>query len=266
MPTVNDASGGDRALVGRLRFAVDTGGTFTDLIVGEADGSLGMHKAPTTPDDPVSGVIDVMRVAAQQAGETLAGYLGRGDGRAFLGGVAATWPLVTRAQQSAMPVVGFMSSGSSGPLRVALAAFEDGLKEAGYIAGQNVTIEYRFSEGQFDRFPGFYPNSFRRKASVIVTTSHAGVLAAKKATSTIPIVFSIGDDPVKLGIVPSLNRPGGNLTGVYQFTAGLEGKRLGLLHEMVPQGLDLGRAHPPELRAVPIAIARRAGGGCHAWV
>jgi putative ABC transport system substrate-binding protein len=186
--------------------------------------------------------------------------------REFLGvlaGAAAAWPVVARAQQSAMPVVGFASSGSAGTLRLALAGFEDGLKEAGYIAGQNVTVEYRFAEGQFDRFPGFISEFIQRKASVIVTTSFDGALAAKKATSTIPIVFSIGDDPVKLGIVPSLNRPGGNLTGVYQFAAGLEGKRLGLLHEMVPHASTLGvLLHPnfgsfqSQLRDVQEAAAR----------
>jgi len=180
-----------------------------------------------------------------------------------LGGAAATWPLVARAQQSAMPMVGFAISGSPGTMRLALAGFEDGLKEAGYIAGQNVTVEYRFAEGQFDRFPGFISEFIQRKAFVIVTTSTAGALAAKKATSTIPIVFSTGDDPVKLGIVPSLNRPGGNLTGVYQFASGLEGKRLGLLHEMVPHASTLGvLLHPnfgsfqTQLRDVQEAAAR----------
>jgi ABC-type uncharacterized transport system substrate-binding protein len=132
-------------------------------------------------------------------------------------------------------MVGFAVSGSAGPLRLALAGFDDGLKEMGYIAGQNVSVERRFAEGQFDRFPGFISEFVRSKASVIVTTSNPGVLAAKKATTTIPIVFSLGDDPVKLGIVPSLNRPEGNITGVYQFTTGLEGKRLGLLREMLPK-------------------------------
>ena len=163
----------------------------------------------------------------------------RRDFFGVLGGLAATWPFVARAQAQ-LPVVGFAVSGSSGLLRVALAAFEGGLKETGYVVGQNVAAEYRFAEGQFDRFPGFISEFIQRKASVIVTTSNAGVLAAKRATSNIPIVFSIGDDPVKLGIVPSLNRPGGNLTGVYQFTSGLEGKRLGLLHEMVPKASTLG--------------------------
>jgi putative ABC transport system substrate-binding protein len=153
---------------------------------------------------------------------------------------ASAWPLAARAQQQALPIVGFAVAGSAQALRRALAGFEDGLKESGYVAGQNVSIEYRFAEGQFDRFPAFISEFIRRKTSVIVTTSSAGVLAAKKATSTIPIVFSTGEDPVRLGIVSSLNRPTGNLTGVYQFAVRLEGKRLGLLHEMVPKAKTLG--------------------------
>jgi putative ABC transport system substrate-binding protein len=183
----------------------------------------------------------------------------RRDFIAALGGALAM-PLAARAQQPS-PMVGFASNSST--LRRALAGFEDGLKEAGYIAGQNVSVEYRFAEGQFDRFPAFISEFIRRNASVIVTTSNAGALAAKKATSTIPVVFSIGDDPVKLGIVPNLNRPSGNLTGVYQFTTGLEGKRLGLLHEMVPKAATLGvLIHPnyapseSQLRDVQEAAAR----------
>jgi putative ABC transport system substrate-binding protein len=185
--------------------------------------------------------------------------------REFLGvlsGAATLWPLIARAQQPAMPVVGFVSSGSAGTLRRALAGFEEGLKESGYIAGQNVTVEYRFAEGQFDRLPGFISEFIRRKVAVLGTTS-AGVLVAKKATSTIPIVFSVGDDPVKTGIVPSLNRPGGNLTGVYQFASGLEGKRLGLLHELVPKAATLAALiHPnfvsseSQLRDVQEAASR----------
>ena len=156
-----------------------------------------------------------------------------------LGGAAAGWPLAVHAQQPTMPVVGFMSSGSLGPLRQALAGFEDGLKEAGYIAGQNVTVEYRFSEGQTDRFPALVSELVGRKVAVLAVSSNAGVQAAKQATATIPIVFSVGEDPVTTGLVASLNRPGGNLTGVYQFTTGLEGKRLGLLHELVPKATTL---------------------------
>ncbi len=157
---------------------------------------------------------------------------------AFLGGTAATWPLVARAQQPAIPVVGFALSSSAAVLRTALAGFEDGLKDSGYIAGQNVAIEYRFADGQFERFPGFISDFMKRKVAVLVTSS-AGVPIAKKLTSTIPIIFTMGDDPVKAGIVPSLNRPGGNVTGVYQFATGLEAKRLGLLREMIPKASTL---------------------------
>lgn len=153
----------------------------------------------------------------------------------LIGGAVAARPLAARAQQQTIPVVGFLSSGAPGPLRQQLAAFEEGLKESGYIKGRNVAVEYRFAEGQFNRFPALASDLVSRQAAVLVVTTDAGTRAAKQATTTIPIVFSIGEDPVKLGLVASLRRPGGNVTGVYQFTTGLEAKRLGLLHEMVPQ-------------------------------
>jgi putative ABC transport system substrate-binding protein len=138
-----------------------------------------------------------------------------------------------------MPVVGFAMAGSPGVLRRAIAGFEEGLKDSGYIIGQDVAVEYRFAEGQFERFPALISELLARKLSVLVTTSNAGANAAKKAAGTVPVVFSIGDDPIKLGLVASLNRPGGNMTGVYQFAAGLEGKRLGLLHELIPKASTL---------------------------
>jgi ABC-type uncharacterized transport system substrate-binding protein len=165
--------------------------------------------------------------------------IGRRDFITLLGSAAAAWPLAARAQQPPMPVVGFLSSGSPAPLRQQVAAFREGLKEAGYVEGQNVTVEYGFAEGQLDRFPVLVSDLVRRQVSVLVVTSNTGALVAKHATSTIPIVFSVGDDPVASGLVPSLNRPGGNLTGVYQFTTGLEAKRLGLLHEMVPKATTI---------------------------
>jgi putative ABC transport system substrate-binding protein len=153
----------------------------------------------------------------------------------LLGGTAVGWPLAGRAQQQTIPVIGFMSSGAPGPLRQQLAAFEEGLKESGYTKGRDVAVEYRFAEGQFNRFPALASDLVSRRVAVLVVTTDAGTRAAKDATTTIPIVFSIGEDPVKLGLVASLRQPGGNITGVYQFTTGLEAKRLGLLHEMVPQ-------------------------------
>ena len=160
-------------------------------------------------------------------------------------GSGAAWPLAARAQQPAMPVVGFMSAGSPGPLRRQIRALHAGLMEAGYVDGQNVTVELRFAEGQLDRLPALAADLVRRRAAVLMTSSTAGVFAAKQATTTIPIVFSVGDDPVKIGIVDSLHRPGGNLTGVYQFASGLEAKRLSLLHDLVPRVTSIAAlVHP----------------------
>jgi putative ABC transport system substrate-binding protein len=151
----------------------------------------------------------------------------------LLGGATVVGPLVARAQQPTMPVIGFMIAGVQARSQQ-IAAFHAGLKESGYVQGQNVTVELRSAEGHFDRYPALAADLLRHGVAVLVAVNNDAALAAKRATATTPIVFGMGGDPVALGLVASLNHPGGNITGIYFFTQGLEGKRLGLLHELVP--------------------------------
>jgi len=189
----------------------------------------------------------------------------RRDFITFVGGTAA-WPLVARAQQQAMPVIGYLSSRSPEDTADLLAAFRSGLAEGAFIEGQTVTIEYRFARGQYDRLPALAAELANKPIEVLVTTGgEVAALAAKAATSMIPIVFTIGGDPVKLGLVVSYSRPGGNITGVNILTTTMETKRLGLLHELIPQAAIIAalvdpKSPPSEIEVRDVEQAARALG------
>jgi ABC-type uncharacterized transport system substrate-binding protein len=163
----------------------------------------------------------------------MASYIGRRDFLATLGGAAAAWPLAARAQQHAMPIVGYMSSRSAGDSSREVVAFRQALAETGYEEGRNVAIEFRWAHGQFDRLPAIAAELVRRPVAVLAAFGESARVA-KAATTTIPIVFGTGLDPVEQGLVTSLNRPGGNVTGATFLTGALGAKRLGLLRDLVP--------------------------------
>jgi putative ABC transport system substrate-binding protein len=177
--------------------------------------------------------------------------------RTFIAGLgsAAAWPVTARTQQPIMPVIGFLSAQSADDYKNVTVLFLQGLKEAGYVEGQNVAVEYRYAENQIDRLPALAADLVRRHVAVIVATGSSEALAAKAATTTIPIVFSTGGDPVALGLIASLNRPGANLTGSTNLTVELVPKQLQLLREVIPNAAVFGVLVDPAYPATPSIIA-----------
>jgi putative tryptophan/tyrosine transport system substrate-binding protein len=184
----------------------------------------------------------------------------------LLGSAAAAWLLPVRAQQPAMPMIGFLHVASQETYSHVIAGLRRGLAETDFVEGRNVAVEYRWGEGQLDRMPSLLADLLDHQVSVIVA-SLQGAQAAKSTGVTIPVLFSSSDDPVKQGFVENLNRPGGNMTGVYLFTAELEGKRLGLLHDVVPRPRSSRRLSmrtiPPPMPNCATCRARRPAWACN---
>jgi putative ABC transport system substrate-binding protein len=172
----------------------------------------------------------------------------------LVGGAAASWPIAALAQQPAMPVIGFVNAASPKDYARPLAAFLKGLGETGYVDGRNVVIEYRWAEGQYDRLPAFVADLLQRKVDILAATSTPAAVAAKAATATIPIVFTTSGDPVRLGFVGSLGRPGGNVTGASQLNVEVAPKRLELMHEAIPTATNIGLlVNPTNTLAEPVS-------------
>jgi putative tryptophan/tyrosine transport system substrate-binding protein len=186
----------------------------------------------------------------------LEGYVRRRDFIKVIAGSTVVWPLAARAQQTAMPVVGYLSAATPNEGEPNAAAFRRGLQEAGYVEGKNVAIEYSWAEQQIDRLPAMAADLVKRRVNVIAATSTPGALAAQAATTTIPIVFEMGSDPVRLGLVTNLNRPGGNVTGVTSLVVEVAPKRLELLHELLPTARVMALLVNPADRALAQAQAR----------